>query len=120
MRVSIVRCARIGPVPELGGFLPACRLRRAGPLPGLYVYTRERDRSPLIMLVASLGILLAIAALIVVVFQAAPRTLPDAFGSSPWNIAGGRIEGFNVFAIDVALTGFAGMWYLRKITSFVT
>ena len=85
---------------------------------GLYVYMRERARSPLIMLVASLGILLAIAALIVIVFQAAPRTLPDAFGSSPWNIAGARIKGFNVFAIGVALSGFMGMWYLLKMTSF--
>ena len=85
---------------------------------GLYVYMRERARSPLIMLVASLGILLAVAAFIVIVFQAAPRTLPDAFGSSPWNIAGARIKGFNVFAIGVALSGFVGMWYLLKMTSF--
>ncbi len=85
---------------------------------GLYVYMRERARSPLIMLVASLGILLAIAALIVIVFQSAPRPLPDAFGSTPWNIAGARIKGFNVFAIGVAIAGFAGMWYLLKLTSF--
>ncbi len=85
---------------------------------GLYVYMRERARSPLIMLVASLGILLAIAALIVIVFQSAPRPLPDAFGSTPWNIAGARIKGFNVFAIGVALAGFAGMWFLLKMTSF--
>jgi branched-chain amino acid transport system permease protein len=85
---------------------------------GLYAYMRERARSPLIMLVASLGILLAIAALIVIVFQSAPRALPDAFGSTPWNIAGARIKGFNVFAIGVALAGFAGMWFLLKMTSF--
>ena len=40
---------------------------------GLYVYMRQRARSPLIMLVASLGILLAIAAFIVIVFESAPR-----------------------------------------------
>ena len=85
---------------------------------GLYVYMRERARSPLIMLVASLGILLAITALIVIVFQSAPRPLPDAFGSTPWNIAGARIKGFNVFAVGVALAGFAGMWFLLKMTSF--
>ena len=85
---------------------------------GLYVYMRERARSPLIMLVASLGILLAIAAFIVIVFQSAPRPLPDAFGSTPLNIAGARIKGFNVFAIGVALAGFAGMWFLLKMTSF--
>ncbi len=84
---------------------------------GLYVYMRQRARSPLIMLVASLGILLAIAAFIVIVFESAPRPLPDAFGSAPWNIAGARIKGFNVFAIGVALAGFAGMWLLLKQTS---
>ncbi len=85
---------------------------------GLYVYMRQRARSPLIMLVASLGILLAIAAFIVIVFESAPRPLPDAFGSAPWNIAGARIKGFNVFAIGVAVAGFAGMWLLLQQTSF--
>ena len=85
---------------------------------GLYVYMRQRARSPLIMLVASLGILLAIAAFIVIVFESAPRPLPDAFGSAPWKILGARIKGFNVFAIGVALAGFVGMWLLLKQTSF--
>ena len=40
---------------------------------GLYVYMRQRARSPLIMLVASLGILLSITAAIAIVFQSAPR-----------------------------------------------
>ena len=85
---------------------------------GLYAYMRQRARSPLIMLVASLGILLAIAAFIVIVFESAPRPLPEAFGSAPWKIAGARIKGFNVFAIGVALVGFVGMWLLLKQTSF--
>ena len=85
---------------------------------GLYVYMRERARSPLIMLVASLGILLAIAAFIVIVFEAAPRPLPTAFGSETWKIAGARIKGFNIFAIGVALAGFAILWLLLKQTSF--
>ena len=85
---------------------------------GLYVYMRQRARSPLIMLVASLGILLAIAAFIVIVFESAPRPLPGAFGAEPWKIAGARIKGFNVFAIGVALTGFAALWLLLKQTSF--
>ncbi len=84
---------------------------------GLYVYMRQRARSPLIMLVASLGILLAIAALIVIVFDAAPKALPQAFGGAPWQIAGARIKGFNVFAIGVALAGFAALWLLLQKTS---
>ena len=85
---------------------------------GLYVYMRQRARSPLIMLVASLGILLAIAAFIVIVFQSAPRPLPTAFGSAPWEILGARIKGFNIFAVGVALAGFAALWLLLRQTAF--
>ena len=85
---------------------------------GLYIYIRQRARSPLIMLVASLGILLAITAATAIVFESAPRPLPDAFGSEPWTILGGKIKGFNVFALGVAIVGFLGMLYLLKRTSF--
>ena len=85
---------------------------------GLYVYMRERSRSPLIMLVASLGILLAITAATTIVFQSAPRPLPDAFGSAPLTIGGANIKGFNVFAIGVSLAGFVGLLLLLKMTTF--
>ena len=85
---------------------------------GLYVHMREQARSPLIMLVASLGILLAITAFTTIIFQSAPRPLPDAFGSMPWKIAGANIKGFNVFAIAVALAGFAFLFLLLKMTAF--
>ncbi len=85
---------------------------------GLYVYMRERARSPLIMLVASLGILLAITAATSIVFESAPRPLPEAFGSAPWKIWGGTIKGFNVFTIGVALAGFVGLLLLLKRTAF--
>ena len=85
---------------------------------GLYVYMRERARSPLIMLVASLGILLAMTAATVIVFDSAPRPLPDAFGSAPWTILGGNIKGFNIFTIGVALVGFVALLLLLKRTSF--
>ena len=85
---------------------------------GLYVYMRERARSPLIMIVASLGILLAITAATSIVFESAPRPLPDAFGSQPWKIWGGSIKGFNVFTIGVALAGFAALLLLLGKTAF--
>ncbi len=85
---------------------------------GLYVYMIARARSPLIMLVASLGVLLAMTAATTIVFQAAPRPLPDAFGTDPVVIGGATIKGFNVFTIGVALVGFAGLWLLLKRTSF--
>ena len=85
---------------------------------GLYVYMRDRARSPLVMLVATLGILLAITAFTTIVFQSTPRPLPDAFGSAPWKIAGANIKGFNVFTIAVAIVGFVFLLLLLKKTSF--
>jgi len=85
---------------------------------GLYMRMRARARSPLTMLVASLGILLAITALISVIFQPTSRPLPDAFGGAPWSVGGATIKGFNVFAIGVALAGFAALWLLLRKTAF--
>ena len=85
---------------------------------GLYMHMITRARSPLIMLVASLGVLLALTAATTIVFQAAPRPLPEAFGSDPWVIGGATIKGFNVFTIGVAVVGFAGLLLLLKRSSF--
>ena len=85
---------------------------------GLYVYMRERARSPLIMLVATLGILLAITAATSIIFESNPRPLPEAFGSAPWTILGSNIKGFNVFTIGVSLAGFVFLLFLLRMTSF--
>ena len=85
---------------------------------GLYVYMRERARSPLIMLVATLGILLAITAATSIIFESNPRPLPEAFGSAPWTIWGSNIKGFNVFTIGVSLVGFVFLLFLLRMTSF--
>ncbi len=85
---------------------------------GLYVYIRQRARSPLIMLVASLGILLTISAFVIMVFQSTARPLPDPFGVIPWSVGGASIKPFNVFSIGVALAGFVGLWLLLQKTSF--
>ncbi len=84
---------------------------------GLYVSMRKRARSPLIMLVASLGVLLAITAATAIVFESAPRPLPTAFGSEPWTLWGSNIKGFNIFTIGVAIAGFLGLLLLLKCTS---
>ena len=85
---------------------------------GLYVRMLARARSSLIMLVASLGVLLALTAATSIVFEAAPRPLPEAFGSDSWHIAGASIKAFNVFAIVMAVAGFAVLWLLLRRTSF--
>ena len=85
---------------------------------GLYVYMRERARTPLVMLVATLGVLLALTAFATIVFHSAPRPLPDVFGSDPWTIAGANIKGFNVFTIGVAIAGFLALLLVLKRTAF--
>ncbi len=85
---------------------------------GLYVYMRERARTPLVMLVATLGVLLALTAFTTIVFHSAPRPLPDVFGSDPWTIAGANIKGFNVFTIGIAIAGFVGLLLVLKHTAF--
>ncbi len=85
---------------------------------GLYVYMRRRARSPLIMLVASLGILLAISAFISIVFESVPRPLPATFGGGSWSVAGAFIKPSNVFNIGVAIAAFAALILLLKKTSF--
>lgn len=85
---------------------------------GLYVRMRQRSRSPLIMLVASLGILLALSASISIVFESAPRPLPDPFGSVPWTLGGANIKGFNLFAIAAAFVGFVALLVTLKWTPF--
>ncbi len=84
---------------------------------GLYAQMRARARSPLVMLVATLGILLAISAAIVLVFDSAPRPLPAVFGSQPQEILGGNIKGFNLFTVGVAIVGFLGLLFLLNRTS---
>ncbi|MXY46397.1 MAG: branched-chain amino acid ABC transporter permease [Chloroflexi bacterium] len=85
---------------------------------GLYAYMRERARSPLVMLVASLGILLAMTAFTTIIFQSAPRPLPDAFGSEPWVIAGANLKGFNIFTVGVSIVGFIALLFALKWTTF--
>ncbi len=85
---------------------------------GLYVYMRARSQSPLIMLVASLGILLAMTALTSIVFESTPRPLPEPLGNAPWTFAGATIKGFNVFTIGVAVVGFLFLLFLLKRTAF--
>ena len=85
---------------------------------GLYVYMERRARSPLVMIVGSLGVLLAVTAATTIVFEGTPRPLPEPFGNDPWTIASGHVRGFSVFAMAVAVGSFVGLLLLLKHTSF--
>ncbi len=86
---------------------------------GLYVRMRRQARSPLVMLVASLGILLSMNALIGIIFGTSARPLPAVIGSeTTWIIGGAFIKGFNLFAIGAAIAGFALLLFILKRTTF--
>ena len=85
---------------------------------GIYYYLRRQARSPLVMLVASLGLLLSITAFISIIFSPDGRPLAEPFGSVPWAFGGATIKPFQVFIIGVALVVFAGLALLLNRTSF--
>ena len=87
---------------------------------GVYFYLRQQARSPLVMLVGSLGFLLSITAFISIIFSPDGRPLAEPFGTVPWNLAGAFIKPFQVFFIGVAFALFAGLYLLLNKTSFGT
>ncbi len=87
---------------------------------GVYFYLRRQARSPLVMLVGSLGFLLSITALISIVFSPDGRPLAEPFGTVPWNVAGAFIKPFQLLIIGMAFAIFGGLYLLLNKTSFGT
>ena len=82
---------------------------------GLFYHLRKRARSPMIMLVASLGVMIMLIALIVIVFTAQAHDLPDPFGTDPINMLGGFVKGFRIFMWGVVIAiFFLVSWLLNK------
>ena len=87
---------------------------------GVYFYLRRQARSPLVMLVGSLGFLLSITAFISIVFSPDGRPLAQPFGTVPWSLAGAFIKPFQIFIIGLAFAIFGGLYLLLNKTSFGT
>ena len=85
---------------------------------GIYFYMRRRARSPLVMLVGSLGILLAMTAFISIIFSPDGRPLAPPFGTDAWSLGGARIKPFQVFFIGVTFVIFTTLVIVLKKTSF--
>lgn len=85
---------------------------------GIYFYLRRQARSPLVMLVGSLGLLLSITAFISIIFSPDGRPLAEPFGSVPWSFGGAFIKPFQVFIIGVTFAVFFGLLLLMNRTSF--
>ncbi len=64
---------------------------------GIFFHLRRRARSPMIMLVASLGVMITLIALVVILFTAQAHDLPDPLGTSPIHMLGGSVKGFRIF-----------------------
>lgn len=87
---------------------------------GVYFYLRRQARSPLVMLVGSLGFLLSITAFIAIIFSPDGRPLAQPFGTVPWSLAGAFIKPFQVLIIGIAFAIFGGLYLLLNKTSFGT
>ena len=85
---------------------------------GLYYYLRRRARSPLIMIVASLGVLLMLQALITIIFNVSPRAFPDPFGDSPITVLDGRIKPYQLFNVGLAAGLALLLVLMQKKTAF--
>ena len=85
---------------------------------GIYFYLRRQARSPLVMLVGPLGLLLSITAFISIIFSPDGRPLAEPFGSVPWPFGGAYIKPFQVFINGAVLAVFAGRVLLLNRTSF--
>ena len=79
---------------------------------GLYAFILIRARSTLIMLVATLGVLLTITAILIMVFSNTTHPLPASFGNDSISLGGATFKTFAVFAIGCAVVGFVLMWLL--------
>ena len=85
---------------------------------GIYFYLRRQARSPMVMLVGSLGLLLSITAFISIIFSPDGRPLAEPFGTVPWSFGGAFIKPFQVFIIGVVLAVFFALVLLLNRTSF--
>ncbi len=79
---------------------------------GLYAFILIRARSTLIMLVATLGVLLTITAILVMVFSNTTHPLPASFGNNLLTLGGATFKAFALFAIGCAFVGFVLLWFL--------
>ena len=74
---------------------------------GIFYYLRRRARSPMIMLVASLGVMITLIALVVIIFTAQAHDLPDPLGTEPISMLGGSVKGFRIFMWGAVIAVFA-------------
>ncbi len=74
---------------------------------GIFYYLRRRARSPMIMLVASLGVMIMLIALVVIIFTAQAHDLPDPLGTEPISLLGGSVKGFRIFMWGAVIAVFA-------------
>lgn len=79
---------------------------------GLYTFILMRARSTLIMLVATLGVLLTITAILTIIFSNTTHPLPASFGNNLITLGGATFKAFALFAIGCAFVGFVLLWLL--------
>lgn len=84
---------------------------------GVYRHLAGKERSPLVPMVGSLGIYLAMVALLSIVFTPNAKSLPVPFGSDAWAIGAAYIKPFSLFFISVVAVFFMGFVLVLKKTT---
>jgi len=85
---------------------------------GLYYRLRLRARSPLIMIVASLGVLLFLQAIISIIFTVQPQPLPKPFGANPIEVLDAFIKPFQIFVAGMSVVLLLSIVLMLKKTTF--
>lgn len=85
---------------------------------GLYIYIRRGVRSPLVPLVASIGVQLTAIAVISMIFTPDSHVLPQSFGTAPWQFGGASVKPLHVFFTAMLFLVFLGLLSVLKNTDF--
>ena len=86
---------------------------------GIYAHLRAKKASKLILLVASLGILTAIQALLAMIFTSQFQTLtPSSWSARVFDVFGGAITEVQLAALVCAFVVYGGLWLLLYRTRF--
>ncbi len=85
---------------------------------GLYYYLRRRARSPLIMIVCSLGVLLLLQAVISIIFSQQPQPFPVPFGANSITVLDAYIKPFQIFKLGISLALLFSLVLMLKKTLF--
>src|SRR5438552_11969999 len=78
-----------------------------------------RRASPMVRVIATLGLMTTLQAIAVLRYQATPRFVPSALPTDVWHLFGSIvISADRVILLGIAIAFTAGLWWLYRYTRF--